>query len=248
MNAFGKTLVVLIFAGALAGCESAMRSVADIAIGEHTATTPIPPNGAYELSRHEQLNEISRKGGIDLVFLGDSITQGWEGAGKQTWDKHYAHRRAANFGIGGDKTQHVQWRLDHGNLDGLSPKLIVVLIGINNGAGNNPPQIAEGVIAILQRLRRKLPEARILLMGIFPYGADANNQNRAHLNGANPILKRAAASDPMIDYRDIGHLFLDEHGAYRPDVTPDRLHLKARGYEIWAAAIEDDVVRLMGER
>ncbi|MEK6701692.1 MAG: GDSL-type esterase/lipase family protein, partial [Planctomycetota bacterium] len=94
------------------------------------ATTPEKHNGTEK--RHENFNKISKEGKAQLVFLGDSITEGWEGGGKETWAKHYASRQAANFGVSGDRTEHVLWRLDNANFDGLKPKLIVIMIGTNN--------------------------------------------------------------------------------------------------------------------
>ena len=97
---------------------------------------PVPRDGG-RLDRHEKFNERVKQGNVDLMFIGDSITQGWEGAGKDAWDKHYGKRNAVNLGIGGDRTQHVLWRLDNGNIDGISPKLAVLMIGTNNSNGND---------------------------------------------------------------------------------------------------------------
>ena len=119
------------------------------------------------------MNARVKQGNVDLIFIGDSITHGWEEAGKDVWQKFYGKRNAVNLGIGGDQTQHVLWRLDHGNIDGISPKLAVIMIGTNNaGSGQQPEQIAEGIKAIVEQLRAKLPETKILLLAIFPRGAD----------------------------------------------------------------------------
>ena len=122
----------------------------------------------------ESFNEISRKGEAALVFLGDSITQGWEGAGKAVWTATWAPLKAANFGIGGDRTEHVLWRLDHGNGDGLKPKLVVLMIGTNNTGHRKAEEpaadTAAGVKAIIDRLHSKFPDTKVLLLGIFPRG------------------------------------------------------------------------------
>ncbi len=103
-----------------------------------------------------------------LLFIGDSITHGWEGGGKEVWQKYYEKRHAINLGIGGDRTEHVLWRLDHGNLDGLHPKLAVLMIGTNNSGSNTSEEIADGVQAIVEKLRTKVPECKVLILDIFP--------------------------------------------------------------------------------
>ena len=107
------------------------------------------------------MNQRVKQGKVDLLMIGDSITHGWEGAGKEVWQKFYAKRNAVNLGISGDQTQHVLWRLENGNLDGIQPKLAVLMIGTNNAAGGNPQEIAAGVRAIVERLRAKLPQTKI---------------------------------------------------------------------------------------
>src|SRR3954464_436209 len=120
------------------------------------------------LKRHEGFNERVKKGNVDLIFIGDSITQGWEGSGAKVWKEFYDKRNAVNLGIGGDRTQHVLWRLDHGNIDGIKPKLAVLMIGTNNSGSNTSEQIAEGVKLIVEKLRSKLPNTKVLVLGIFP--------------------------------------------------------------------------------
>src|SRR5262249_122027 len=129
------------------------------------------------VARQKELNERAKKGGAELLFLGDSITEGWEGAGKEVWEKRYSPRKALNLGISGDQTQHVLWRLHHGNIDGLAPKAAVVMIGTNNsGGGQSAEQIAEGVQRITEKLGEKLPKTKVLLLAIFPRGEKPNPQ------------------------------------------------------------------------
>ena len=97
------------------------------------------------MQRHEAINARVKEGSVDLVFIGDSITQGWERRGKDVWTKFYGQRNAANLGIGGDRTQHVIWRLNNGNLAGIAPKVAVIMIGTNNSGSNTPAEIADGV-------------------------------------------------------------------------------------------------------
>ena len=109
---------------------------------DNDAVKPVPRDGNW-MKRHESFNERVKQGNVDLIFIGDSITQGWEGAGKEVWAKTYGNRNAVNLGIGGDRTQHVLWRLDHGNIEGIHPKLAVLMIGTNNSGSNTSEQIAD---------------------------------------------------------------------------------------------------------
>lgn len=211
---------------------------------DHDAVKPVPRDGNW-MKRHESFNERIKQGPVDLIFLGDSITQGWERAGKEVWDKFYTRRNAVNLGIGGDRTQHVLWRLDHGNVDGISPKLAVLMIGTNNSGSNTPEQIADGVAAIVKKLREKLPQTKVLVLGIFPRGADASDPRRLTNLQANALIAKLADGQ-MVEYLDIGPAFLNDDGTLSREIMPDLLHLSPKGYQIWAEAIEPHVQRLMG--
>jgi len=212
---------------------------------DHDAVKPVPRDGNW-MKRHDSFNERVKKGNVDLIFIGDSITQGWEGAGKEAWAKHYGSRNAVNLGIGGDRTQHVLWRLDNGNIEGIKPKLAVIMIGTNNSGSNTSEQIADGITAIVKKLREKLPETKILLLGIFPRGVDDNDAKRKVNAGANEIVAKLA-DGKMIEYRDIGPKFLDDKRVLSKEVMPDLLHLTPAAYQTWANAIEADVARMLGE-
>ena len=208
--------------------------------------------------RHESFNEISKKGEAQLVFLGDSITHGWEGRGKAVWEKCWAPLKAANFGIGGDRTEHVLWRLEHGNFDGLKPKLVVLMIGTNNTGHAGRPQkelndavyqctaeqTAEGVKRIVERLKQKCPGTKVLILGIFPRGADNNDKMRQQNEATNAIISKLADGS-TVHYLDIGKTFLTPDGVLSKDIMPDLLHPNEKGYEIWAQAIEGKVKELM---
>ena len=205
-------------------------------------------NGSWHLQRHADFNEIARRGDIDLVFLGDSITQRWEEAGREVWDKYYSRHKAANFGIGGDRTQHVLWRIEHGNFEGIHPKAIILLIGINNSyAGNTAQEIADGVMAVVQKLREKVPESKILLLAIFPSGERPENPQRGRAIAANAIFQKVA-DGRMILYLDIGDRFTNLDGTISKEIMPDFAHLSPRGYGLWAEAIEPVVKDLMGKQ
>lgn len=228
------------------GADAAQPTTPEVAPTPPVAATPAPHAGTMQ--RHERFNAISKEGKAKLVFLGDSITQGWEGAGKAAWDEHFAPLGGANFGIGGDRTEHVLWRLDHGNFDGLSPRLIVVMIGTNNaGARRDPPaETAAGIRAIVERLRAKCPASKILLLGIFPRGDKADDVFRRLNDEVNALIAPIADGERVI-YKDIGAVFTDASGTPRKDLMPDWLHLSPEGYQLWAGAIKADVTRLMGE-
>ncbi len=212
----------------------------------HEAVRPEPRQG-QSMARHLKMNERVKQGKADLIFIGDSITQGWEGPGKEVWQKHYAKRNAVNLGINGDFTQNVLWRLDNGNLDGIQPRLAIVMIGTNNArAGNTPQQTAEGIIAVVEKVRKKLPETKVLLLGIFPRGAEPGDKLRKANERTNELIKKLA-NDKKVYFQDISERFLEKDGTISRAIMPDLLHLSRQGYEIWAAAIEANVKKLMGE-
>lgn len=208
------------------------------------AIVPRPRDEKWML-RHEAITKNAKLGNIDLMFLGDSITQGW--SNNEIWKKHYGARKALNAGIGGDRTQHVLWRLDHGNLDNIQPKLVVLMIGTNNSGANSPEQIAEGVKAVVAKLREKRPEAKILLLAIFPRGADSQDAKRRTNEKANAIFAKVA-DGKHVHFLDIGPKFLREDGTLDKAIMPDLLHLSKEGYRIWAEAIEEKVAELLGEK
>ena len=206
------------------------------------------PRDAGWLKRHEGFNSRIKQGNVDLLLIGDSITDGWRNdAIKKVWDEFYAKRNAVNLGIGGDQTQHVLWRLDNGNVDGIKPKLAVLMIGTNNSGGNTSEEIAAGVKAVVEKLRAKLPETKVLVLAIFPRGANKENKNRQVNEGANAIIAKLA-DDKNVFFQDIGPKFLEPDGnTLSKDIMPDLLHLNEKSYRIWAESIEPNVKKLMGE-
>ncbi len=220
------------------------------------ATLPVLHPGTEQ--RHESFNVISKKGEAQLVFLGDSITQGWGGAGKEAWAKFWEPLKAANFGIGGDRTEHVLWRLEHGNFDGLKPKAIVLMIGTNNTGHQGRPQkelegavyqctaeqTADGVKAIVAKLKQKCPGAKILLLAIFPRGATPADKMRQQNEQTNAIIK-TLADDKTVYWMDVNAKLLQPDGTLSKEIMPDLLHPNAKGYEIWSEAIEAKVKELL---
>lgn len=234
-------LIPLLFLAGVVGAET-VKSV---------ATTPVERPEERNQQRHAKFNEVSKEGTAEVVFLGDSITQGWEGKGKAMWEQHFAPMKAANFGIGGDRTEHVLWRLANGNFDGLKPKLVVLMIGTNNtghqgrdGYVCTAQQTADGVKEILAVLEKKCPQAKVLLLGIFPRGPDAMDKFRVQNAETNAIIK-GYADGKRVFWKDLGSVFLEKDGTLSKEIMPDLLHLNEKGYQMWAEAILPDVTALM---
>ena len=206
-------------------------------------TEPINRDGA----RHQLINTRAIPGQVDLLFIGDSITQGWEGAGKEAWEKYFGKRKPMNAGIGGDRTQHILWRLDNGNIKGITPKAAVLMIGTNNSGANTSEEIAAGITAIIAKLRKELPETKILLLAIFPRGADKTSPQRKVNEGANAIIAKLA-DDKHVFFMDLAPKFLAEDGTLSKEIMPDLLHLSPKGYEIWASSIDGKLAELLGEK
>jgi beta-glucosidase len=215
----------------------------------HSAVDAAPRTEPGWQDRQKTLNARAAEAGerAQVIFIGDSITQGWEGAGKEVWAKYYAPRNAVNLGIGGDRTQHVLWRLDNGNLAGLKPKAAVVMIGTNNSNGedNTVEQIAEGVTAIVAKLREKLPDTKVLLVAIFPRSENPGPQ-RGKLLQVNQILQRLG-DNQRVFFVDFGYKFLDAQGLIPRNLMPDYLHLSPEAYGIWAASIEGLLSHIIGD-
>lgn len=233
--------------GLLAGVIACLLFV-QAASAQHSAVKPAPRGDQGWKDRSALLNQrIKDNPDARVLFIGDSITQGWEGAGRETWEKFYGDRKAVNIGIGGDRTQHVLYRLENGNLDGVKPKAAVVMIGTNNSNGedNTPGQIAEGVAAIVNKLRATVPDTRILLLGIFPRGENFNPQ-RGKLTQINQVLQKLHDGE-HVHFLDIGHKFLASEGLLPAEIMPDYLHLSPKGYQIWAEAMEPLLAKLLGE-
>ena len=196
------------------------------------------------IASHERFVKIAQEGKAQLVFLGDSITAGWNGK-KEIWDKAFGAYKPANFGIGGDRTQHVLWRITHGELDGIKPKALVLMIGTNN-SGNDPAEsIAKGIIAIVETIRTKQPQAKILLLAVFPRGEKPSpNPGREKLAKVNEIIAKLHDGQ-NIHFLDIGAKLLQPDGSISKEIMPDFLHLSAQGYQIWADAISPKLAELM---
>ena len=221
---------------------SLLGSLAAFAQPANPATNPVPRN--EWMVQHEGFNARAKKGDVDVVFLGDSITAGWGGAGKTIWTERYVPLKAANFGIGGDRTQHVLWRVQNGNFDGIKPKAVVLMIGTNNTGSDTAPQIAEGVTAIVKEIQARTPATKILLLAVFPRNEKADNPARVKIGQINEIIAKLDDGKTVF-FQDIGPKFLQPDGTLTKEIMPDLLHLSPAGYKIWADAIQVKLTELL---
>jgi len=195
-------------------------------------------------ARHEGFVERARAGNIDLLLHGDSITDWWvQGdANKAVFEKYFGGYRTANFGIAGDTTQGVLWGLQNGEGQGFQPKAVMVMIGTNNSGPNTGPEIAEGIGAVVLEMRKNFPNAKILLLAVFPRG-NPGDPVRDKIAEINKIISKLD-DQKNVFYMDIGAKFLDEKGVFLPGVfRTDNLHPQAPGYEIWGAAVQPTLAK-----
>jgi len=214
--------------------------------------------GSYNwLERHQGVVDRVKQGHVDLILVGDSITHMWggepaaggnNGPGAPLWDKYFGSRHAVNLGFGWDRTQHVLWRFDHGEIDGISPKVAVVMIGTNNIGANTTPDIVTGVTAIVDELQKKLPRTKVLLLGIFPRDHEPTSRNRQQVAEVNAELAKLPSTHKGVTYLDLTAKFLEPDGTITQQMMPDYLHPSPHGYEIWGAAMEPTLSKLMRDK
>jgi lysophospholipase L1-like esterase len=198
------------------------------------------------IRKHEAYIAQAKKGNIDLYFIGDSITDYWATRGRAVWLKEFSGWKPGNFGISGDQTQHVLWRLENGELDGVKPKLFEMMIGTNNLRQHSNEEIVKGNAAIIAELRKTNPQAKILLLGIFPRASRTTDVTNPRIGQINAELAKLADGKNVI-FLDIGSKFLNEKGELPKDIMPDGLHPNEKGYQIWADAIKPELTKLLGE-
>lgn len=203
------------------------------------------------MGRHEQkLKDIQarRAAGVntELVFIGDSITHGWEDSGRKVWDEFFAPHQALGLGFGGDHTENVLWRLQQGEVDGLAPKLVVMMIGTNNTGDRQDPAryTAAGIQRLLDELRQRLPATRVLLLAIFPRDEQPDSPLRQLNDQINGLISAFADGD-RVSYLNINPQLMNADGSLSKDILPDLLHLSEAGYRRWAEAIQPTVQRLL---
>jgi lysophospholipase L1-like esterase len=232
-----------------------MIALATLALGllvqDQPGAKPDPKSGGW-LKRHEAFVEEAKKGGFDVLFQGDSITDGWRNnPQKKIWDATFGPMKPANFGISGDRTQNVLWRLQNGEFEGLTlPKVVVLMIGTNNiGQTKPPPEPAasaiEGIHAIVKEIHKRSATTKILLLGVFPRGEKSDNPHRATIKEINAAAAKLDDGGKTLKYLDIGEKFLQTDGSIAKEIMPDFLHLSEKGYQIWADAIKEPLAGML---
>ncbi|HVT83339.1 MAG TPA: GDSL-type esterase/lipase family protein [Phycisphaerae bacterium] len=204
-------------------------------------------SGVRSDQRHNAFVETAQKGDVDILFHGDSITDWWQQAGAQggadVFKKYFGDQKVANFAIAGDTTQGLLWGLQNGEgRNGnepvkMQPKAIMLMIGTNNTGGNTGPEIAEGVGAVVQELRNDFPNAKIMLLAIFPRGTGPQDPNRIKNEQANKIIAKLD-DGKHIFYKNINQAFLKPDGSLI-GFRGDNLHPTAEGYELWGQQVAD---------
>ena len=259
----GRFMILVLLVPALflaqnpAGAPAGAQGGAPRGGGQRGPATPANQPQARDDARHQGFVEIAKKGDIGLLFVGDSITDwfsnprgGRGGAapapatGIEVWNANFGQYKPANFGIAGDRTQGVLWRMQNGELEGFKAKLIVLMLGTNNLGGNPIDEIADGDRLIIEEFKKRQPQAKVLLLGVFPRGPDPANQFRGQIKELNSKLAKLA-DNKQVFYMDIGDKFLTADGTLTTEVMADGLHPTAKGYQIWADAINGQVKTLM---
>jgi lysophospholipase L1-like esterase len=228
------------FRRVLPGLALLLGLVGQALAADNPAIQPVPRANDWWTSRHANFVVEAQRGGVDLLFLGDSITDFWRAEGASVWNKEYVPLKAANFGLSGDCTQHLLWRIQHGELDNLASKAVVLMIGTNNQ--EPAEQVAAGIAAIVAHLRQAQPQARILLLSIFPKGWTPGPY-RERLKRINAIIAKLD-DGAMVRYLDLFDKFLDADGNMGEDIMPDGLHPSRKGYQIWADAMREPLKKM----
>ena len=228
---------------------TASSSIADQSV-KVSGTNPTPrtieyswmPVSAWDKMYAEDI-AVAEQGGVDLLFVGDSITAGWNW---EIWQKNFAQYNPANFGIGGDHTGNLLWRLKYGHAEKLNPKAVVLLIGVNNFGHLNetPEQVFQGIKANLTLLRRIYPNAKILVNGVFPFEESAQSPKRALVKKVNAMIAKLN-DNKHVFVKDYGAIFLQADGNIAKELMSDFLHPTPKGYQVWADTMLPDIKKLI---
>ena len=221
---------------------------ADVANAADAATATRPDHRGSlpleSLDRHDEImtrkEHLIKTGGTQLVFMGDSITDFWrQDPQREIFEDYFGQYRPYNVGLSFAQTQNALWRVEHGEVDGIAPKAAVIMIGTNNLGDSHmsPEETAEGISTLVTAVRQKLPNAKILLLGIFPRGNRPDDPFRVSIAKTNAMIAKLD-DGRHVKYLDIGGYFLEPDGSLSGSVMPDYLHPNSRGYEIWAEAIK----------
>ena len=205
---------------------------------------------------HDEFLARGKSGPIGVLFLGDSITERWKQA-PHIWEHYFGKYQPANFGIGGDRTHNVIWRIENGELDGIKPRVVVLMLGTNNTDVHSAEQIAAADEKIIGMVRKKIPGAKVLLLAIFPRDARKNNDGLITQAQVADAAKRVATIDKAnallanlddgnnVRFLNLNHVFLGRDGRIPWTIMPDQLHLSPAGYQLWDEAIDKTLAEMM---
>lgn len=238
-----------------AGLQAAAPAAPAPKVDASAAIEKTDPSGRFR-KMHESFLARGKEGPIGVLFLGDSITQGWTKA-PHVWQHYYGKWQPANFGIGGDQTQHVIWRIENGELDGINPKVAVLMLGTNNSGAHTADEIAAANKKIVQMIRTKLPQTKVLVLAVFPRGPRKDKEGKITETVAAEAAKRMAVIQGVnaqlarlddgqnVRFLDINEVFLGQDGKIPFSIMPDQLHPNAAGYQLWADAMQPTLTALM---
>jgi len=235
---------------------SATNSVSPVVLLRTNINTALVPSYKLEEdfydwdARHEEILKIQKQLNPEIVLIGDSIPHLWGGLpvdrharGVNVWSKTFGNHRVLNMGFGWDRTQNVLWRLEHGEMDGTHPKVIVINIGTNNLTSSNrvrantPAEIAEAIELICGHVRKKSPTSRIIVMGVFPRGFKPDDYYRTNVTELNAILAKNLADKPQTTFLNISDQFVAPGAELSRDIMSDGVHPTEAGYAIWGKAL-----------
>jgi len=236
------TLLALLAATASSGLAHATDIPPCGPFTQKSALQPAARGDELALERLERINRAVKNAPHSVLFLGDSLTEGWDPA---SWATSFAPRGVLNAGISGDFTDHILWRLEHGNLDGPPPKAVVLLIGTNDLAAHRSPELtADGIRANLVLLRQRRPQTEILLLGLLPREEFPDAPLRRAAAQVNKLIRDCADGGHIV-YAEIGDVLLDSDGRLGGALSPDWLHFNERGYALLASRLEPVLDRFL---
>jgi beta-glucosidase len=244
------SLAITLLSSATANCAEPQAEQAT-ASPKHQSVIPAPRIADWWFARQAEKIGLMSKGEFDLLMVGDSITNNFENekVGLKVWEKYFVPLKAINVGFGGDRTEHVLWRLEHLPVLKKAPKGAVLLIGTNNicWGSDTPKQAAEGVQAIARKLKEIYPDMHVLVLGVLPRRRNLDHPHRKQIIELNSYLPELLKDMKGVSFRDIGPAFLDEKGFLSEEMMPDTTHPSEKGHEVWTKAIAADLEEMLGE-
>jgi beta-glucosidase len=247
-----KKIVPVLLAVSLSFSCVPKERITAFEIPENPAALPVKGEGEWWMERHQTILSRLTKN-PELILIGNSIIHSLDNENRQeVWEKYLDRYRAVNMGFSGDRTENVIWRLQNGSLENINPKVVVILIGTNNTDGNHyinistAEELAGGIWRICEIVKEKLPDTKILLMGILPYGYKPNHRNNIN-KATNSLISKIPEKNPNIHYIDIGHIYLDAGGKLKKELMPDYLHPNPKRHLLMFEALKDEIERLVIE-